>query len=153
MEEIRVGGLSVKLATKPSNHIGFLSLSLSLSLEVDRGNPLRAAVRVSRKYLAKLFSYVFDRVWNIVWIIAWPESFGERGKKRSSNEERNSREFRIYALYLAPRSSEPFAFALLLGGAVLRLVEFPGRVAFFIRRFLHRFVVVRAAEHLACLHA
>lgn len=54
--------------------------------------------------------------------------------------------------YLAPGAGEPLAFALLLGGAVFRVVELPFGVAYFVRHFLHRFIAERAAEHFARLH-
>lgn len=57
-----------------------------------------------------------------------------------------------YMHYLAPWSSKPFSFALLLGCAIFRFVESLGRVAFFVWHFRHRFTFERTTEHLACLH-
>ena len=64
----------------------------------------------------------------------------------------NSQDYFKYIHYLAPRTSEPFTFALFLGGAVLRLVEFLVCVALLVCYFLHRFIIERATEHLACLY-
>lgn len=54
---------------------------------------------------------------------------------------------------LAPRSREPFAFAGLVGGAVLAILELSFRIAVVIRDFLHGIVAESTAEHFARLNA